>query len=149
MKAYAFELYQILGIFIPLIITNCAILGRADAFACKNNVADSAFDGLMMGLGFALVLFLLGATREIIGTGGIFANMDLLFGPAAKDWAIGPIQDYPGFLVAILPPGAFIITGLIIAFKNVIDRIEKERAAAKADAPVAGSRRVRVTGNIS
>jgi electron transport complex protein RnfE len=149
MKAYAFELYQILGIFIPLIITNCAILGRADAFACKNNVADSAFDGLMMGLGFALVLFLLGATREIIGTGGIFANMDLLFGPAAKDWAIGPIQDYPGFLVAILPPGAFIITGLIIAFKNVIDRIEKQRAAAKADAPVAGSRRVRVTGNIS
>jgi electron transport complex protein RnfE len=149
MKAYAFELYQILGIFIPLIITNCAILGRADAFACKNNVADSAFDGLMMGLGFALVLFLLGATREIIGTGGIFANMDLLFGPAAKDWAIGPIQDYPGFLVAILPPGAFIITGLIIALKNIIDKVEKERAAAKSDAPTASSRRVRVTGNIS
>jgi electron transport complex protein RnfE len=103
----------------------------------------------MMGLGFALVLFLLGATREIIGTGGIFANMDLLFGQAAKDWAIGPIQDYPGFLVAILPPGAFIITGLIIALKNIIDKVEKERAAAKSDAPTASSRRVRVTGNIS
>lgn len=149
MKAYAFELYQILGIFIPLIITNCAILGRADAFACKNNVADSAFDGFMMGLGFGLVLFLLGAIREIIGTGGIFANMDLLFGPAATSWAIGPIQDYPGFLVAILPPGAFIITGLIIALKNIIDKVEKERAAAKSDAPTASSRRVRVTGNIS
>jgi electron transport complex protein RnfE len=149
MKAYAFELYQILGIFIPLIITNCAILGRADAFACKNNVADSAFDGFMMGLGFGIVLVVLGAIREIIGTGGIFANMDLLFGPAAISWAIGPIQDYPGFLVAILPPGAFIITGLIIALKNVIDKVEKERAAAKSDAPAASSRRVRVTGNIS
>ena len=127
MQAYTYELYEILGIFLPLITTNCLILGRADGFACKNTVSASIYDGLMMGIGFALALYLLGAMRELIGTGALFANMDLLFGPAAVDWKITFSADYPQFLLAILPPGAFILTGLIIAGKNFIDYQIKQR----------------------
>ena len=126
MQAYAYELYQILGIFLPLITTNCVILGRADAFAAKNRVLPAVADGVMMGLGFGLVLVVLGAIRELLGTGALFANMDLLLGPAAQSWTLVIAQDYPGLLLAILPPGAFIITGLLIAGKNVIDaRVER------------------------
>lgn len=150
MQAYAFQLYQVLGIFLPLITTNCVILGRADSFACKNRLAPAITDGFMMGLGFALVLVTLGALREIVGTGEIFGNMQLLFGPAAASWKIVLWDDYPQFLVAILPPGAFIFTGCLIAAKNVIDTNLKARAdAQKADKPAAAERRVRVTGNIS
>ena len=149
MQAYTYELYEILGIFLPLITTNCVILGRADGFACKNTVGRSAYDGLMMGLGFAVVLYLLGGARELFGTGALFANMDLLFGPAAADWTVTIIPDYPQFLLAILPPGAFILTGLLIASKNMIDnQIKKAQDAKKADAP-RESKRVRVTGTIS
>jgi electron transport complex protein RnfE len=149
MQAYTYELYQILGIFLPLITTNCVILGRADGFASRNSLAPAAYDGLIMGLGFGLVLVLLGALRELIGTGALFANMDLLFGPAAAHWKVVVIDDYPNFLLAILPPGAFIFTGLIIALKNLIDgRIKKRRDALK-DRPVKGAKRVRVTGTIS
>lgn len=149
MKAYTYELYEILGIFIPLIITNCAILGRADAFACKNPIHLAAWDGFVMGLGFAAVLLVLGAIREIIGSGTLFADMDLLFGPIAEGWKIQPFADYPGFLVAVLPPGAFIITGLLIAWKNSIDaKIKAKEQAAAVDTPKE-SRRVRVTGKIS
>ena len=149
MQAYTYELYTILGIFLPLITTNCTILGRAEAFACKNPIADSAFDGLMMGLGFGAVLLILGAMRELIGTGQLFTNMDLLFGPVAADWGIVVFRDYPSFLVAILPPGAFLFTGLLIALKNLFDKQAEKRAMAKREAPVAGSKRVRVTGHIS
>jgi electron transport complex protein RnfE len=149
MQAFAYELYQILGIFLPLITTNCTILGRADGFARKNTVARSAWDGLMMGLGFAAVLVVLGALRELAGTGTLFANMDLLFGPTAAGWKIQLIEDYKNFLVIILPPGAFIFTGLLIACKNLIDAQIKERASAGSETPVAGSKRVRVTGDIS
>lgn len=148
MQAYTYELYQVLGIFLPLITTNCVILGRADAFASKNGVLPAFYDGLIMGLGFSVVLILLGALREWIGTGALFANMDLLFGEAAKDWKIVFIEDYRQFLVAILPPGAFIFTGLIIALKNSIDNQIAKAQAAKVQQPKA-SRRVRVTGNIS
>ena len=149
MQAFTYELYQILGIFLPLITTNCLILGRADAFACKNPVPQAAYDGLMMGLGFAAVLLLLGALRELIGTGALFANMDLLFGPAAVSWEIIVFSQDKGFLVAVLPPGAFLFAGLLIAVKNLIDRQMAERAARRRDAPVVGSKRVRVTGHIS
>lgn len=148
MQAYTYELYQVLGIFLPLITTNCVILGRADAFASKNGVLPAFYDGLIMGLGFSAVLILLGALREWIGTGALFANMDLLFGEAAKDWKIVFIEDYRQFLVAILPPGAFIFTGLIIALKNSIDNQIAKAQAARVQQPKA-SRRVRVTGNIS
>jgi len=149
MQAYAFEMYEILGIFLPLITTNCVILGRADGFACKNSLPAAAYDGLIMGLGFALVLFLLGAARELIGTGAIFANMDLIFGASAAEWKWVLNKDYPQFLLAVLPPGAFILTGLLIALKNIIDnRIAKIQLARSAPAEK-NSKRVRVTGTIT
>ncbi|GAA6133473.1 electron transport complex subunit E [Oceaniserpentilla sp. 4NH20-0058] len=148
MQAYTYELYTVLGIFIPLIVTNCAILGRADAFAAKNGVLPSALDGFMMALGFAIVLVILGAMREIIGQGTLFANMDLLFGDTATTWKINIFTDYPDFLFAILPPGAFVGMGLIIAFKNVIDDKLKEIDTRNKEPVVAGSKRVRVTGKI-
>lgn len=149
MQAYAFEMYEILGIFLPLITTNCVILGRADGFACKNSLPAAAYDGLIMGLGFALVLFLLGAARELIGTGAIFANMDLIFGAGAAEWKWVLNKDYPQFLLAVLPPGAFILTGLLIALKNIIDNhIAKIQLARSAPAEKI-SKRVRVTGTIT
>ncbi|WFS20230.1 electron transport complex subunit E [Pseudomonas sp. 905_Psudmo1] len=148
MQAYTYELYQILGIFIPLITTNCVILGRADGFAAKHDPARAAYDGLMMGLGFGVVLVLIGAVRELLGTGALFANMHLLFGPIAAEWKLTLVQDYRGFLLAILPPGAFIVLGLLIAGKNRIDQIAAERAKAVAPEAPAQSRRVRVTGVI-
>ncbi|TDG12179.1 electron transport complex subunit E [Seongchinamella unica] len=149
MQAYAYELYQILGIFLPLITTNCVILGRAEAFACKNSLLPAIYDGLIMGLGFGLILVLLGALRELAGTGALLADMDLLFGPAAESWKIVLIEDYQPFLLAILPPGAFIFTGLIIAVKNLIDARIQSRMDAMKEKPVKGSKRVRVTGTIS
>ncbi|WPC06366.1 electron transport complex subunit E [Pseudomonas benzenivorans] len=148
MQAFTYELYQILGIFIPLITTNCVILGRADGFAAKNDPARAAYDGLMMGLGFGVVLVMIGALRELFGTGALFANMHLLFGPLAADWQLTVIPDYPGFLLAILPPGAFIVLGLLIAGKNRIDQVLAERAKARQPQAPAQSRRVRVTGVI-
>jgi electron transport complex protein RnfE len=117
MQAFAYELYQILGIFLPLITTNCVILGRAEAFACKNGLLPSIYDGLIMGAGFGVILILLGGLRELAGTGALFADMQLLFGPGAADWKIVIVDNYQAFLLAILPPGAFIFTGLIIAIR--------------------------------
>jgi electron transport complex protein RnfE len=149
MQAYSYELYEILGIFLPLITTNCVILGRADGFARKNPVLPALYDGLMMGLGFTAVLIVLGGLRELSGTGALFANMDLLFGPAAAEWRIVLFDDYQPFLLAILPPGAFIFTGLIIALKNVIDAEVERREQARREPVVSGSKRVRVTGTVS
>lgn len=149
MKAYTYELYIILGIFIPLIVTNCVILGRADAYASRNPVLPSAIDGFMMGLGFTLVLLALGAFREILGSGTVFADMHLLLGDMASDWTITIFNNYPGFLVAILPPGAFIITGCLIAIKNIIDQYQKKREDALKEKVVKGSKRVRTTGKIA
>ena len=151
MQAVTYELYQILGIFIPLIVTNCVIMGRADAFASKNPVTASILDGAMMGLGFTIVLMILGGLREALGSGTLFANMHLLFGPMAENWTIVLIADYKGFLFAILPPGAFVGLGLLIALKNIIDKRLKDHQSAKTPIfnPEVGSKRVRVTGQIS
>ena len=129
MNAYFHELFNILGIFIPLIVTNCSILARAEAFASKNKILPSALDGLMMGLGFAAVLVLLGALREALGHGTLFADAHLMFGDIASNWSITLVDDYSGFLLAILPPGAFIGLGLIIAMKNIIDKRMKKHQA--------------------
>lgn len=126
-NAYAYGLYLSLGIFLPLIVTNCIIIGRAEAFASRNNALSAAFDGLMMGLGFTLVLALLGATREILGQGTLFDGADQLLGPWAKALTIQVWQVDTPFLLAMLPPGAFIVMGLLIALKNVIDKKLKER----------------------
>ena len=149
MNAFTHELYLILGIFIPLIVTNCIVLGRADAFASKNSLPAAALDGFMMGAGFTGVLITLGAIRELLGTGGLFANMHLLFGDIALNWHLQLIPDYKGFLVAILPPGAFLVLGLLMALKNIIDARMAAKAAANKQKVSAGSRRVRTTGAIS
>lgn len=146
MAAFAYSLYQILGIFIPLIVTNCAILGRADAFASRQPVLPAAVDGLMMGLGFGAVLVLMGAIRELVGQGTLFSDMAMLFGPVAAHWQITLVADYQ-FLFFILPPGAFFVAGLLIALKNVLDQRRAVRARPVDVAPRA-ERRVRVTGTI-
>ena len=148
MQAYAYDLYQILGIFLPLITTNCVILGRADAFAAKNPLLPAVADGVMMGLGFGLVLVVLGAVRELLGTGAVLANMDLLLGPMAQDWTLVVAADYTGLLLAILPPGAFIITGRMIAAKNRIDTQIAQANQTGLDIQT-GRKRVRVTGEIA
>jgi len=149
MKAFTYELYLILGIFIPLIVTNCAILGRAEAFASKNTIASSALDGLMMGSGFAIVLLVIGAIREIFGVGTIFANMDLLFGPIAANWNINLFGEGYGFLILVLPPGAFIVTGMLIALKNLIDSKLAQLNATKKEPLKKGAKRMRTTGTIA
>ncbi|MDX1654281.1 MAG: electron transport complex subunit E [Candidatus Competibacteraceae bacterium] len=127
MNAFLHDLYQVLGIFIPLIVTNCVIIGRAEAFASKQNMARAAVDGLAMGIGFTLVLVVLGGLREVIGQGTLFSQFHMMFGQWARGMTLEVIQDYRGFLLAILPPGAFLGLGLIIALKNVIDTRLKKR----------------------
>ncbi|PIE83502.1 MAG: electron transport complex subunit RsxE [Candidatus Contendobacter odensis] len=127
MHAFLPALYTILGIFIPLIVTNCCVIGRAEAFAFKHGIAKSAFDGLAVGLGFTLVLITLGAIREIIGQGTLLAQADLLFGEWGKPLTIQLVEDYQGFLLAILPPGAFIVLGGLIALKNLLDERAQRR----------------------
>ena len=135
-RAWFHDLYLVLGIFIPLIVTNCAILGRAEAFASKNSVPRAALDALTMGFGFLVVLFILGAMREMIGFGTLFAQANLMFGEAFSWMTITLFEDYRGFLIAILPPGAFIGLGLLIAVKNIIDmRLERRRKQAIASVP--------------
>ena len=129
-NAYAYGLYLSLGIFLPLIVTNCVIIGRAEAFASRNNVAKSAFDGFMMGLGFTLVLAVLGGVREILSQGTLFAGADQLLGDWAKSLTIHIFHFDTSFLLAMLPPGAFIGMGLLIAAKNMIDNKLEERKPA-------------------
>lgn len=133
MNAFTYELYLALGIFIPLIVTNCAIIGRAEAFASKNSPGAAAFDGLMMGMGFTLVLVILGGMREILGAGTLFAGADRLFGPVAENWTLTLFSTDTPFLLAILPPGAFLGMGLLIALKNTIDAKLEARAPRRAE----------------
>jgi len=142
MNAFTFGLYQSLGIFLPLIVTNCAIIGRAEAFASKNPVLPSAIDAVMMGLGFLLVLLVLGAMREILGQGTLFDGADLLLGEWARVLRIEVFHSDNHFLLAMLPPGAFIGMGLLIALKNSIDQ-RQARKHAVAKGSIA---RARVTG---
>ncbi len=134
MNALLFELHQLIGLFIPLIVTNCAILARGEAFAARQAPAKAAVDGLAMGLGFALVLALLGALREIIGTGTLLADASLLFGPMAADWG-WELADYRGFLLMALPPGAFFGLGFIIAAKNALDARRAQSATQSLSEP--------------
>jgi electron transport complex protein RnfE len=135
MNAWFHDLYLVLGIFIPLIVTNCSIIARAEAFASKNNLIDSALDGFMMGLGFTLVLVVLGGMRELIGFGTLFANAQLMFGDIGHSMTITFNEDYPGFLLAVLPPGAFIGLGLLIALKNIIDKRQSARQVITVSHP--------------
>jgi H+/Na+-translocating ferredoxin:NAD+ oxidoreductase subunit E len=129
MNAFVHPLYLVLGVFIPLITTNCIVLARVESFASKRNTAHSILDAVMMGLGLTLVLVALGALREVTGKGTLFSGLDLAFGPAARDWAVTVVPHYGGFLLSILPPGAFIGLGLLIALKNWIEEIRSAQAA--------------------
>ena len=143
MNAYSYSLYLSLGIFIPLIVTNCAIIGRAEAFASRNNVKLAALDGLMMGFGFTLVLVTLGSVREILGQGTLFDGADLLLGDWASSLKITLFASDTHFLLAILPPGAFFTMGFFIAVKNIVDQHMNEKT--KKDQPSKGIERVRIT----
>ncbi len=132
MNAYFHGLYKVLGIFIPLIVTNCAIIGRAEAFASRNPVPRALADGLAIGIGFTLALVVLGGSRELIGQGTLFEGAHLMFGEVARDWRWVVSEDYPGILIMILPPGAFMGLGMMIALKNIIDRQLSRRKAIPA-----------------
>jgi electron transport complex protein RnfE len=129
-NAFLHDLYLVLGIFIPLIVTNCIVLARVEAFAAKNGVRAATFDGLMMGIGFVWVISLLGLIRELVGQGTVFSGIEMII-PGAQGIQVLP-ADYPGFLIAILPPGAFFVLGLMIAGRNWLearanDRLREQR----------------------
>lgn len=128
------ELYLVLGIFIPLIVTNCIVLARVEAFAAKNPPLQSTFDGIFMGIGMLWTLALLGAMRELLGSGTILGGIDMVF-PSLQPIQLLP-ENYPGFLLALLPPGAFILLGCMIAWKNWMDARAADRARLKPPAPV-------------
>jgi electron transport complex protein RnfE len=121
LNAWAHDLHKVLGLYIALIVTNCAILGRAEAFASRYGVLASAFDGLTMGLGFTAVLVVVGAVREILGSGTLFSQASLLLGPHFAFMEMTVFPHYQGFLLLILPPGGFIVVGFIFALKRIID----------------------------
>jgi electron transport complex protein RnfE len=134
MNAWFHELFRVLGIFIPLIVTNCAIIGRAEAFASREKPGLAALDGIAMGLGFTAVLVTLGAARELIGQGTLFSGAHMMFGEAARSIELQLVDG--GFLLALLPPGAFIGLGLLVAAKNLVDAGLQRRREAAAGLPV-------------
>jgi electron transport complex protein RnfE len=134
MNAWLHDLHKVLGLFVPLIVTNCAILGRAESFAFRNRVLPSLADGVMMGLGFTLALVFLGTVREIIGSGTLFASASLLLGDTFSFLELTLIPDYRGFLLMILPPGGFLALGFILAGKRLLDQRVQLSKAARVDA---------------
>ncbi|MFZ1874825.1 MAG: electron transport complex subunit E [Chania sp.] len=128
-NAYAFGLYQSLGIFIPLIVTNCIVVGRAEAIAARKPVGLALVDGVAIGLGATGAMFVLGSLRELIGNGTLFDGADMLLGSWAKVLRIEVVHFDTPFLLAMLPPGAFIGLGLMLATKYVIDEKMKARKA--------------------
>ena len=135
MNAYMHDMYNILGIFIPLIITNCLVLGRIEAFAAKNSPLGAGLDGAMMGVGMIWTLGLLGGIREFIGAGTVLGGIELVI-PGTSALQVLP-ADYPGFLVAILPPGAFICLGCLVAWRNWVVARAAQRAQLPPPAPLA------------
>ena len=131
MNAWLHDLYLILGIFIPLIVTNCAIIGRAESFASRHSVDRALLDGLAMGAGFTLVLVTLGGMRELIGQGTLLSQAHLMFGEYGRQFTLTLVDDYRGFLLAILPPGAFLGLGFLIAGVNIINARREKQAVSK------------------
>lgn len=133
-NAWLHDLYKVLGLFIALIVCNCGILGRAEAFASKNPVGASAVDGLATGLGFTFALVVLGSVREVLGTGTLFAGTSLLLGEPFRFMELTVFDEYKGFLLMILPPGGFLALGFLIAGKRIWDTRRTAAAASKAAA---------------
>lgn len=140
MQAYFHDLYNILGIFIPLIVTNCIVIGRSEAYASRNPPLHAGIDSLMMGIGFMLVLVVLGGVRELFANGTLFAQAHLMFGESARSMTINFGDDFHGLLLAALPPGAFIALGFLVALKNVIDkRLAQRKIPAAVATPVSNN----------
>jgi len=121
MNAWMHELYKVLGLFIPLIVSNCLPLARLEAFAAKEPVLPSLMDGLFMGVGFTIALTAIGAVREISGAGTLFADASLLLGPAFKFMEMHILPADTGILMMVLPPGGFLVTGLLVVCKRMLD----------------------------
>ena len=135
LNAWLHDLYKVLGLFIALIVVNCAILGRAEAYASRSPVLASAVDGLAMGLGFTFALTLIGAVREVLGSGTLFANAHLLLGEAFAFLELTLIPDYKGVLLMILPPGGFLALGFLLAARRVLEsRLAARQASSGARA---------------
>lgn len=130
MHAHLYALYLSLGIFLPLIVTNCAVIGRAEVFASKQHPLLATFDGLGMGVGFLLVLVVLGGLRELIGYGTLFRDADIMFGAWAAGVTVTVFDEYRGFLLAILPPGAFAGLALLVAVKQKLDSMAERKCVA-------------------
>jgi len=132
LRAWFHELYQVLGIFIPLIVTNCMIIGRAESFASRHGVFRTAVDAAALGAGFLWVLTVLGGIRELIGHGSLLRDAQFLFGDNARHWVIAAGEHYQGMLIALLPPGAFILLGLLLVAKNLVDaRLSRTRTLSQ------------------
>lgn len=137
-NAWMHELYKVLGLFIPLIVVNCSVLGRAEAFASKRPVLDSAVDGLAMGLGYTLALIMIGGCREILGSATLFAHASLLLGDGFAFLETTLIPKYKGFLLMLLPPGGFLVLGFLLAGKRAMERKLRQRQAQTADLATPG-----------
>jgi len=134
LNAWLHDLHKVLGLFIALIVVNCAILGRAEAFASKNGVVASAVDGLAMGMGFTIAMTLVGLVRELIGAGTLFAQASLLLGPSFSFLEVKVIPNYSGVLMMILPPGGFLVLGMLLVVKRMVDQRLAKRDCATPDA---------------
>lgn len=139
LNAWAHSFYVVMGIFIPLITTNCIVLARAEAFASKNTVSHSAIDGFMMGFGLTLVLAVLGGLRELVGKGTLLSGIELVVGKDIGQHLVLHVlpASYPGFLLALLPPGAFVGLGLLVALRNIVEEKRLQRAKVKVVHPPA------------
>ncbi len=140
MNAFVHPLYLVLGIYIPLIVTNCLVLARVEAFASKNRLLPSMLDGLSMGLGLTGVLAVLGGMREFFGQGTLLSGIDNVLGPSGKDLVLQVLPHYQGFLLATLPPGAFIGLGLLIALRNHLVNRKVPAPAPKSEPGLEPSR---------
>lgn len=136
-NGFAYSLYLSLGIFLPLIVTNCIVIGRIEAFAYKNHVGVAALDGLAMGIGMCLALVVLGLVREILGSGTLFKGLDLIFGDVAKNWYLTIYITDSNFILATLAPGAFLCLGCLIALKNYLSKRAKLREMSKVTSATA------------
>ena len=139
MNAYFYDMFRILGIFIPLIVTNCAIIGRAEAFASRNRPLPSLVDGFATGLGFCITLVLLGALRELTGRGTLFSGAEMLLGDWGRHLSLTIIPEHPRFLLAMLPPGAFLGLALLIAARNAWEARKPEAQNLPVSKLVQGS----------
>ncbi len=128
MEAFAFDLYLRMALFVQIIVTNCMILGRAEAFASRRGLLETVSDSLGTACGFAIVLLVLGTLRELLATGGLFAGMEMLFGPVGSTWQWQLSGTGQGLLLAALPPGAFLIAGLLLAFANAIGHLSQRKS---------------------